>query len=59
MADDPKAIMAFIAKLRERAVTPEQAAYRREVDERNAHIQEGHARPVDGVTFGKQQKGKQ
>ena len=52
MADDPKAIMAFIAKLRERAVTPEQAARRRENDERNVLIQQGVKPPASG-TYGK------
>ncbi len=55
---DPIAVMIANAKARKLGITPEQEQRRREVTERNAAIQATALKAKDGVTFGKQQKGK-
>jgi hypothetical protein len=55
MTDDPKDLMLRAVEARDKALTPEQLAYREQVDRRNKAIQAGIKPPASG-TFGKPPK---
>lgn len=58
MADDPKKLLAQALAAKDKARTPEQQAHHDEITRRNKAMQTHGIRAVDGVTFGKQLKGK-
>lgn len=52
MNEDPRTIMDRIREARERAMAPEKQQRRKEVDERNALLQEVGVKAPESGTFG-------